>query len=518
MNSTVRDRWADTILMFAIVLGAFLRFNPALLFGFPVGDGGLFAIMVEDLQVSHYVLPEFTTYNHSDIPFAYPPLGFYFGRIVSDLFGLNSPQALRWVPALFASFAIPAFYLLSRRILKRKFYAATSTLFFALMPRALSWFVTGGGITRSPGQFFMIVTVTVLVRLYQEHRREDVLWAGLLGGLTIMSHPEAAVHTVASAIFLWTMLGHTRRTFVNSIGVGLIAFITAAPWWITVLHYHGITPLLSALQTGQKSSAVFNLIFFTFTEEPYATLIAALALVGVAHRLMHRDYLLPLWMVVPFFVEGRSAVLAAAIPLAMLAAVGLIDVILKALAAGVHGELDLPTRVPGVEFGIFVYLVVYMLFSTFQFGLELAGNSLSVGDRKAMDWVQQHTPDDSRFLVLTGTNAVTCDLVLEWFPALTHRHSLNTVQGLEWTKGADFVAYVQSMYPVQRCLSDGDISCVDAVMDRSQYDYVYISKIPRPNCTPIKLSNSFSYFLESMRKDKNFTLIYESQDAVIFRK
>ena len=41
--------------------------------------------------------------------------------------------------------------------------------------------------------------------------------------------------------------------------------------------------------------------------------------VGLAHRLVHRDYLLPVWLVVPFLIEGRSAVLPAAIPLAMLA-------------------------------------------------------------------------------------------------------------------------------------------------------------------------------------------------------
>jgi hypothetical protein len=120
--------------------------------------------------------------------------------------------------------------------------------------------------------------------------------------------------------------------------------------------------------------------------------------------------------------------------------------------------------------------------------------------------------------VLTGTNAITCDLVLEWFPALTDRQSILTVQGTEWTEGPDFARYVQSTYAPQRCLSDGDLSCLDSVVPRAAYDYIYISKIPRPNCGPVDLPNAFYYFLESMRTDPGFQIVYESDDVIIFNK
>jgi len=137
MKPIRRTEWADLIFIIAIFLGAFMRFNPTLLSGFAINDGGMFAVMVDDLKASHYLLPAFTTYNHLSIPFAYPPLGFYLGRIASDLFGWSASQTLRWVPAFFASLSVPAFYLLALRLLKNKYYAALSTLFFALMPRAL---------------------------------------------------------------------------------------------------------------------------------------------------------------------------------------------------------------------------------------------------------------------------------------------------------------------------------------------------------------------------------------------
>jgi hypothetical protein len=518
MKSTRRREWAGLIVYTAILLGAFLRFNPSLVAGFPVGDGGMFAVMIDDLKTSRYLLPEFTTYNHSKIPFAYPPLGFYAGRIAADLFGMTAVQALRWVPPLFASLSIPAFYLLASRLLKNNYYAAVATLFFAMMPRAFSWFVSGGGLTRSPAQFFMLLTLVVVVRLYQEKRRTDVAWAGIFAGLTIMSHPEAAVHMTASVIFLWIVLARSRAAFMSLVGVGWIAGIVSAPWWATVIHYHGIDPLLNAAQTGQKSLAVLNLVSFAFTEEVFATLIAVLGLFGLGYLFLRRQYLLPLWLVLPFLVEGRSAVLPAAIPLAMLASVGFVDVVLPALMPGTAKEMDDSSPLSGVEFGLFVYLLLFLVFSTYQFGLQLAGSTLSRPHREAMNWVRENTADDSRFLVLTGTNAITCDLVLEWFPALTGRQSIYTVQGTEWTKGPDFAPYVRSTYAVQECLTDGDLSCLDATIARSEYDHIYLSKFLTRDCRTIEYKNTFYYFLESIRMDQEFRPVYDSERVIIFAK
>jgi len=544
MKPIRRNEWADLILMLAILIGAFMRFNPTLLAGFAINDGGMFAVMVDDLKASNYLLPIFTTYNHLNIPYAYPPLGFYLGRIAADLFGLSAVQVVRWVPAFFASLSIPAFYLLALRLLKDKYYASISTLFFALMPRALSWFVMGGGLTRSPGQFFMLLTLATLIRLYEENRHTDIFWAGVFGGLAVMSHPEAAVHTFVSAIFLWIMLSRSRTAFINSIVVGMLVLLVSAPWWATAIHYHGVEPLLKGAATGQKALAVFHLLFFVFTEEPYATIIAILGLIGIADRLTRKDYLLPLWMVIPFFVEGRGAAGPAAIPLAMLAAIGLVDVVFAALSIlsgrkakaatdigasvekanianelGERNDAGLSDQLSSMERNVFIYLFLYLIFSTYQFGLQLSNATLYPPDQEAMNWVRQNTPAEARFLVLTGTTSVSCDSVLEWFPALTGRQSLYTVQGTEWIEGANFNAYVKSTYPVQECLSSGDVSCLDAAVSRSQYDYIYVSRILRVNnCRPLDIQRTFPYFLERLRADSDFDAIYETDDVVIFNQ
>jgi hypothetical protein len=516
-KNITRDEWSTLVLMIAILLGVFMRFNLTMLAGFAINDGGMFAVMVDDLRANHYLIPAFTTYNHFNIPFAYPPLGFYFGAFAVDLFKMTAIQALRWVPPFFASLSIPAFYLLSLRLFKDKYYASLSTLFFALMPRAFSWFVMGGGLTRSPGQFFMLLTLFFVLRLYEENRRGDIFWAGLFGGLAVMSHPEAAVHTVVSAVLFWTMFSRKRNTFIQSVLVGVVVFLVTALWWGTVIAYHGTEPLFNAAATGKKLIAVFNLVFFVFTEEPYATFIAILGLIGLAHRLIRRDYLLPIWMAIPFFVEGRSAAGPAAIPLAMLAAVGLVDVIFPALQALVKNESDVSVALQPIERNVTIYLMLYLVFSAYQFGFQLSAATLYPEDQEAMVWARENTPDNSRFLVMTGSLSVSCDSVVEWSPALTGRQSLYTVQGTEWTKGDNFGSFIQAENDLQTCYLDGP-SCVDGVISPSEYDYVYLSKSLRvENCRPSASVRTFPYYVEGVRADERYEIVYETDGAMIYK-
>ena len=136
-----------------------------------------------------------------------------------------------------------------------------------------------------------------------------------------------------------------------------------------------------------------------------------------------------------------------------------------------------------------------------------------------MRWAGENTPDDSRFLVLTGTTSVSCDSVMEWFPAISGRKSLFTVQGTEWTKGAGFNEYVRSTYAVQECLANSDVACLDELVDRADYDYIYVSKILRVNnCGPLAPQREFPYFVESLKLDAGFDVVYETEGVLISRR
>jgi hypothetical protein len=427
-------------------------------------------------------------------------------------------QVVRWIPAFFASFSIPAFYFLSLQLFKNRYHASISTLFFALVPRAFFWMIMGGGLTRAPGQFFMLVALSFVLRLYEGNRRMDILWAGLFGGLAVLSHPEAAVHTALTAVLLWLVLSRKRSTFIHSAFVGFIVLVVTAPWWVTVIRYHGFDPLLSAAGTGENSLAIFHILFFSFTEEPFMTVIAVLGIIGIIQRIIRRDYLFPLWMIIPFLVAGRSATNLVIVPLAMLAAVGWGDVLLPALQASDKRDAEQSFQISSIEVGVLVYFALYLIFSAYQFGFQLSGAALKKHEYDAMSWVNQNTPEDSRFVVLSGSASVACDSVAEWFPALTGRQSLFTVQGTEWTKANDFKPFIRDAVALQMCSRETP-ECVDQLIDTAGYDYVYVSKALRSeNCKPLPLSVSLAYFTESVRADERYEIVYETDENLIYRE
>lgn len=510
-SSFSRNEFAVLVLALALVTGAVVRFFPTMMAGFPINDGGMFAVMVDDLRESGYALPVFTSYNLDTLPYAYPPLGFYLGRILADLTGWTSLEVARWLPAFFSTLAVGAFYLLALRLLPSRLHAALATLFFALTPRAFSWFVEGGGITRSPAQFFMLLTFASVVELYRRGRRRDLLWSGLWGALAVLGHPEAAVHAAFSCLLLWVMLGRTRQSFLHSVGVAALVALLSAPWWVTVLARHGLETFLAAAGTGQKLLALLHLLFFYFTEEPYATLVAVLGLIGLARQVSRREWLLPLWLALPFVVEGRSAHLPAVIPLSLLAAIALVDVIFAALRPAQTGEV-----VTRAERGIFSYLFLYLLFSAVFFGGQISTVRVYEGDQAAIGWIRENTPLEARFLVLTGSRSVSYDPLPEWFPALAERQSVHTVQGLEWVTGESFSVAVQNAAQAQDCLSVS-AACVMESIRGADVDYIYISRSLRTeNFEPLDPPRAFPYVEAGLRQEERLRLVYESEDTLVF--
>jgi hypothetical protein len=174
--------------------------------------------------------------------------------------------------------------------------------------------------------------------------------------------------------------------------------------------------------------------------------------------------------------------------------------------------------ISALERNLSLYLLLYLIFSAYQFGFQLSSATLYPPDQEAMNWVSQNTPADARFLVLTGTTSVSCDSVLEWFPALTGRQSVYTVQGTEWTQGENFAPYVRATYDVQECLVASDASCLDSVMNPSQYDYIYLSKVLRVNnCRPVDIALTFPHFLEQMRSSERVETVYETDGVIIYK-
>jgi hypothetical protein len=505
---------SDLILaLLATVIGLVVRASAPLQATFPLNDGGLFYRMILDLQANRFVLPPFTTYNFSNIPFAYPPLAFYATGLLASIFHLDVLELIRVLPSLLSSASVPVYYFLSRQVLRSgQGLALVATLAFALVPRGFDWQIMGGGITRALGFVFGLATLFYVHRLFSHDGFSGQIFPPMIfGALTVLSHPEASVQTALAVLIFYLVLDRSRQGALQSLAVALGILFLTSPWWATVLLQHGIDPFLasaSAVQNGTSfnlATRIYLTLQFNFTEEPFLQLIAVFGLIGLFSALMRREYLLPLWLVAPLLLEPRSAPQFMVIPLGMLASLGLVQVVL----VGLRVNQQLPARLAGrLIGGVLVFLFIYALYSSYLVGLNLAASlELQPADRDALGWVRTNTPVNSRFILLTRGGPLV-DPLAEWFPALTNQKSLNTVFGTEWLREEPFDGVMKRYETLQLCLNRDEVCLQEwAAANEQNYSYVLIDRRGFDPVLAVSLRNSPAY-----------KLVYESSKILIFQK
>ncbi len=505
---------ATLILLFAFIFGAWFRLMPALLAGFPINDGGMFYTMIRDLQANHYIAPMFTTYNHGFIPYAYPPLGFYVGAFLSDILNISPMVILRWLPGFVNALCIPAFYFFAKEILKDKFQSAVATLVYALIPHLTSWHSMGGGLTRSFGMLFMLITLVYVHRMFEQEDVKNLWKAALFGGLTTLSHPEAPIYTTAIALFIWVMKSRSLKGALNGMLIALGVLLIAGPWYATVLYQHGLEPFKSISQTGAHSfSAILKLFnIHLLTEEPYLGILSVLGVLGVGALVVKNDYFIPLMLVVIFWAQPRSAHIMGNVPLAMAAGFFITEVVLP-------GLLKLQTNKKALT-AFFIIAGLYIFRNSVSYANSLSEWVLPEPERNAMQWVGDHTPEGSKFLVISGDTNAFCDPVNEWFPALSNRRSLTTVQGSEWLLNDGFGNNMIQIQELQACMNDG-LECFTRELKNfdGTFDYVYISAAPAvKDCRAPGLSAKIARrFVKELESAGKFLVAYHSEKVVILK-
>ncbi len=206
--------WLGVLL--ATLLGAFVRLAPVMASDFPLNDGGLFYVLIRDLQAESYTLPAFTAYNQASIPFIYPPLSFYLTGFLSDVSGVGVLVLLRLLPALISIATIPAIYLLARRLLVSGTASVIATFSFALLPTAFDFMIVGGGLPRALGFLFAILTLHQAAALFSGAGRARLASTTIFAGLTVLCHPVVAWFTFYSLAVLLLFKARNRRGLANS--------------------------------------------------------------------------------------------------------------------------------------------------------------------------------------------------------------------------------------------------------------------------------------------------------------
>jgi hypothetical protein len=495
----------------ATLLGGIVRFAGLWRTAYPLNDGGLFHAMIQALQANHYHLPAVFEYNGLIFPFAYPPLGFYITGLTADLSLQTLTEVMRWLPPLISTLTIPAFHYLARNLTSSKAIALLATFAFALIPRSYDWLIMGGGITRSFGFLFAILMIAFTYRMVTKPRPQDVFLVTILGSLTILTHPEAALQAAYAATLLLIFNCRSLRSLKYVLlTAGMIIMLTS-PWWVTMLTQHGLEPYLAAAHSPQNSDTdrvnllirLVLLFRFDFADEAYLPMITILGMIGIFFALGKKDWFLPFWLTSTLLLEPRSAPQYMVIPLSLLAAQVLSDIILPAFQ-NPGSKLISP-----IFLGIFL---AYNLASALTITNRVAGEiTLSSSEHQALDWVKVNTPTDSVFLLITGKMPLR-DPISEWFPVLAQRVSLATVFGKEWIGEPPFSSRLIEYDELQACRGQKP-DCLDdwSAKYGAEYSHIFVTASGNRNPQPTPLQ----IFLET---DNNYIIVYRSSEISIYEK
>jgi hypothetical protein len=494
-------------LLAAVLVGILVRLLPIVWAGGVVGDGGLFHAMVEDIRAAGMTLPTTTTYNGLDIPFTYPPAGLLMAAGFGELSGAATLDLLRWLPLLLSVLCLVAVAWLAHRALPPT-AAIGATLAYALMPSAYGWLVAGGGLTRGLGLLFAILAAGLVSSHGAEPPRLRVaIGAGLLIGLSGLSHPQAAVFGVVACVIL--SYGGPTRDWLLRLGVAAVAAAAVvAPWIGWVAATNGLDSLLAAGGRLEPAIGIVRLLNLRFSAAPFMDVVGVAGAIGVVACLLQRRFRLPLLLLATYLAGAGGGEFLAAVPWALIAGVGLAAIV--DLASGwLAGDSGWRTR------GTAVAVAGLALF------LGLIGSLGSVVDRSsklhplpqdqvtAMRWLATNTSADAIVVVPTA-EVWGYDEVSEWLPAFAERHSLGTVQGSEWLGTAGYERQLAQHRRILGCV--GHTAACYAELDPSALIFVPKGQTAGPfgpdDCCPA---------LRATLEAAGYEIVYDGAGATIGR-
>ena len=462
--TAARSAWVSpvaAVLALAGILGVLARALPVMQSGFPLNDGGLLASMIEDLAKNGLLIPATTSYNGGGLPFAYPPLALELGAIL-HLLGTPTLWILHWLPLVISCLTIPAAYLLFRELLEAP-DAAVAILFFAVIPRSYIWMISGGGLTRSLGFLLALLALWRIARYLSGGRISVAIQGGVLAGLALTSHLEAAVLVAIGAVVL--ML-HSRQW--HRIGwllaAALVAALVASPWLVPVLVNHGTAPFQSASASRVEylPTSLLQLLSLQFTEEAYLALGSLLGIVGLVWALLRGMYWPLGWLVAIFLLVVGGAPTYAMVPWAVLVSVSVVHVV------GPHVRANLRPA------SLSIAAVTVLLSGVWSGQSPISPlSSLRPEIRQAMAFVRTQ-PGPQTYLLVTGV-PWGLDKTAEWFPYLTGKTSVATVQGFEFAGAEEWSRRTDVAKQVQDCAIQG-VECIAALQDSVAFAAVFIPK------------------------------------------
>ncbi len=420
--------------------------------------------------------------------------------VLAMVSGMDAPHAVIISGQLLNVLAVLALYPLASRLGGSWIAGAVAILVAGLVSQQPGMFVNWGRYTQLSAQIILPVLIWAMDVWWTEPVKPSkgllFLIALMAAGLALTHYRVAILGALAAVAWsvwaLWCMRDDVREWLsrtLQMIATGAAAGILILPW-VRVIQNSRLAESTATIAERSTSSAVTasELAIWQTLNSYYATLLLVIALVALAVAFWRRRQLaapLSFWILLVFIaanpyllgLPGAGIVTNFLLMLALYIPVAVLIGWLSAEVWGLVGEWQ------SVRIGLAVAATLLAVLGI-RYQLDVVDpfyEMVMQSDIAAMDWIDENTPAESRFLVNTflayNGRVVAGSDAGWWLPYYTQRESnlppmLYSVERL--ADGVDRDSFPQLVRDIQA--SEGERGALRTVLCANGISHVYLGE------------------------------------------
>ena len=469
----------------------------------PVHLGGLFGVASEEVLAHGGSLPSrLPHYTAGGIPFAYPPLSFYVAAGLMVLFNISYESLAIWLPGIYAVVTPVPLFFLARELTGSDRIAGVACVIFIASSVVQTSVFSGATIVYTTALLAAVTGVYSALRYFKDHSK--VAFGIALSGwiIVLASHPTKSAWVALSYIFLWAWYDRSLKGLYSGAVIAAIGFIITAPWWGTVIARHGPEVFLQASMTH---GGLFPLKFeFTYWDQMLSSYWLQMAgILGVFVLVITRRAGVIVWYI---FTVAAIPIVGFSSLISVIAGTGIVygAIALTSVSVYLYGkvcEIYQCSRQITVRRNTVTTVIILLLMVVVAIGASAniekttANQPIETSDKVGMQWVSEHTPPESRF-ILAGSQEY------DWFPLYANRTVVANPFGAEWTDGGQ----ARQKRMRDKLLSCPDLECVSIVSDSRHLGVTHIY---------ISAGHNASSWMESANSSSTWRVAYSNESVVV---
>ena len=478
-------------IVLCLVLSLLALFLNPFRYDLPVGYAGMFASFGQQLVDENFRLP---VYALGDVPYVYPPLGFYIMAVFLKL-GVSDWLYLRFMPAIFSLAALLVFFLIYDQLNKSKIAAAVALLLLASSPYLVESNVWAAGIVRGLAFAFFALAFYAFLKLKPNSDWKLYALTGFFSGLAILSHPGYAFF-LALWMGIWFLFHFDLWRKIPILLLFVLA--TISPWLIAVLSNHSFDVFIHALGSHgtlglfsviQDPARLVDLIYLGVSKLFQIPLLGWLAVAGFAYHIYRRRFELPTLFVATllFNLESRRFIVI----LGILMAVGLLQDFQQNFSSKKYAN---------VAASLALFFIVGVIYVSGLQRISIMKPSLTRPYLEMAETLRQNSsPEENYFIYADYQEA-------EWFPYFSGRTPVFAHWAHEWQ--GNLGEQADLLYENFACGQSADLDCIEDIMLRAgeQPEYLIIMK------------GKYGQLIEKLSEGDDWKRLYNNREYQIWQK